>query len=80
MIEKFCDLDSQLEIKIKMKYQLLDTSDNQMYYSNDPETLKKIYNEILPLEAIYEVIERSDNIVKLRTIVSENLTEDDLIN
>ena len=79
MIEKFCDLDSQLEIKIKMKYQLLDASNNQMYYSNDLEDLKKIYNDILPPKVIYEVTELFDNIIKLRTIISEKSSEDNSI-
>lgn len=71
MIEKFCDIDSQIEVRIKMRYQLFYEAHSQIYYSNDLEELMKIYKELESPKVIYEVIERHDNVVKLKTVISE---------
>ena len=39
MIEKFCDIDSQVETKIKLRYQLFCEGEDQIYYSKDSISL-----------------------------------------
>ncbi len=71
MIEKFCDIDSQVETKIKLRYQLFCEGEDQIYYSNDLGDLMKRYEKVEPPKVIYEVMEKYDNVVKLKTVVIE---------
>ncbi len=71
MIEKFCDIDSQVEVRVKMRYQLFCETQRQIYYSNDLDELMKVYEEVEFPKVIYEVTHRYDNVVKLRTVVSD---------
>jgi len=72
MIEKFCDIDSQIDVHIKLKYQLFDESNSQIYYSNNLEELIKVYKELPSPKVIYEVIDRYDNVVKLKIVISQD--------
>lgn len=71
MIEKFCDIDSQMEVRVKMRYQLFDESNSQIYYSDNLEELMKVYNKLSSPKSIYEVVERYDNVVKLSVVASQ---------
>lgn len=73
-------IDSQVEVKGKMRYQLFCEAYSQIYYSNDLEELIKIYEELESSKVIYEVPQRYDNIIKLRTVVSDEVEIDKILN